>query len=117
MGNGRKTVGAPNSFVRATTLATHVRRPVLARVPTHEDMIERLRTSLHAATPSPDGYRPSPPSSAASSCGTWEADDDMGSDDVPLGLPVSTEWEAWVNWDRIDEIAHLPSIDGMRIED
>ena len=86
--------------------------PYPVTVPADRDaMVERLRCSLLASTPG-SGYRhDSPPSSAASSCGIPENDDDgLGEeDDLPISGPASFEWEAWIDWDR--------AVTAMRVED
>ncbi len=83
-------------------------------------MLERLRTSLHAATPSPPGgYRDSPPSSSASSCGqSSDPDDaiDYDYDDTSIVVDT-TEWQGWIDWDRVTRPpTNLPLIESMRID-
>ena len=95
-------------------------KALLVRVPTHEEMLERLRTSLHAATPSPPGgYRDSPPSSSASSCGqSSDPDDAIDYDYDDTSIVVDTiEWQGWIDWDRVTRPpTNLPLIESMRID-
>ena len=96
------------------------KRPAVLAIPTsHEDLLEALRTSLHASTPSPPGgYREPPPSSSASSCGQSSDPDDAIDYDYDDSSVVvdTTEWEGWIDWDRVTRPTTLPLIEAMRIE-
>ena len=89
------------------------RRPSwLSKQPSNEDLLEVLRTSLAASTPSPTGYRDGPPSSNASSADHTEPDDCLylDDDDEPCN---ATEWEGWINWAHTDTLE--PSLKRMAI--
>ena len=129
MRKARKQLGLSSPTIRPH--AAPRRRPPQLLLPTdNEALLSRLRLSLHASTPSPYSYNwrePGPPSStssSASSCGLAEPeqdvpdDDDAPSDHMTLHASES-EWEAWIDWERIGrgrEGPSVPAMEGMRLE-
>ena len=92
------------------------KRPALLRTPTNEDLIDRLRTSLLASTPSyPGEYREGPPSSSASSCGVTEPDVDSFDEDDSQEPASATEWERWIDWHRVDQDPGVQRMEAMHL--
>jgi hypothetical protein len=95
---------------------------------TRDEMIDVLRDALAASTPSPHGgYRESPPSSCASSCGGQVELDDIISheeeDDDDSERTSSIEWEAWIDWQAPlvqrapRSLQPAPALEAMRLSD
>ena len=110
----------PTSPISRSSAAPGPRRPrtfALSKQASNEDLINVLRSSLAASTPSPlNSYREGPPSSNASSCDSaYEHDihSTLDDDDAPEVSP--TEWEAWIDWDKLGDRPMRAGIASMRI--
>ena len=130
MRKARKQLGLASPTMRPHAAPARRRPPQLLLPTDNEALLQALRLSLHASTPSPYSLtwrEPGPPSStssSASSCGVAEPEQDVPDDDDapsdPLTLGDSEcEWEAWIDWERLTrarEGPSVPAMEGMRLE-